>query len=328
MYRVQIAPEQVLWAEIRGSMRKAARGRQDFPAVGDWVLVSPQPGIDRLRIEHLLNRKSCLKRKQAGEGIDDQILAANVDTGFVVTSANAEFNVRRIQRYLTVIQDGGATAVVLLTKIDLTEDQGASYITELKDQAPSVAVIAMSTPKGLGLDQVREYLKPGQSVVLLGSSGVGKSTLANALLENEVLEVGEIRADDSKGRHTTTRRQLFQLSTGALLIDTPGMREIHLTDHDTGVAELYDEVEALTAHCKFSNCQHSTEPGCAIRSALSSGALTQETWAGYEKLKREAQFRRRKEDPAEAAREKNKWKKIHKEQKANYKARKKDSWDK
>ena len=239
------------------------------------------------------------------------MVAANVDVGFVVSSMNAELNVRRVERYLTMVWDSGARPVVLLTKSDLCEDVGG-MVAEVESVAAGVAVHAMSAINGEGLESVRAYLRPGVTAAAMGSSGVGKSTLINALAGQELLRTAGISVDGQRGRHTTTARQLVCLPGGAMVIDTPGMREMEAWDAEEGVGRTFEDIEALTAACRFTDCGHRTEPGCAVRGALEEGGLDPGRWASYQKLLREQAYQERREDPAALAAQRREWKAIHK----------------
>lgn len=265
-----------------------------WPAVGDWVAMEPLVGgpngastsAEHRLVQRVLPRRTAMVRRAPGDRErPSQVLAANVDVVFVVTSVNAEFNVRRLERYMTVAWESGATPVVLLSKSDLAVD-----IEDLRIQAesgaPGVEVIAVSSVTGQGLDEVRAHLGEGRTVVFTGSSGVGKSSVVNALAGAPLLDTGGIREDDARGRHTTTRRQLVRLADG-LLIDTPGLRELGVLDGE-GLSNAFEDVEALAAQCRFSDCSHRSEPGCAIRAAIAQGSLAADRLAAYQKLEREA----------------------------------------
>jgi ribosome biogenesis GTPase len=325
IYRIQVSLKQVLLGEVRGKFRHEANSREDFPAVGDWVLYHHLPQMDRARIEVLLQRRTCLIRKQAGLVSERQILAANVDMAFIVTSANDDFNLKRLQRYLTLVWDSGAKPVVLISKCELVED-----VQNLADQvttlSPGLDVHCVSAATGAGLESVVKYLTPGTTLILLGSSGVGKSTLVNLLMGRTVMNTKEIRESDERGRHITTGRHLFQLPGGALLIDTPGMRELQLMDHDEGLHTVFDDIEAWMSRCRFVDCQHLTEPGCALKAALLSGDLDDARLQDYLKLKREIAFQQRKENITDKLEAKSRWKKIHRQAKQH--SQQKKSWGK
>jgi ribosome biogenesis GTPase / thiamine phosphate phosphatase len=260
-----------------------------WPAVGDWVALDPghaaDDGAHRLIQRVLLRGSAVVRRSPTDRRLPAQVLAANVDVVFVVTSMNADFNLRRLERYLAVAWESGALPVILLSKSDLADD-AAGYRLAAGAVAPGVDVIAASVVTGEGLDLVRGYLGRGRTVVFMGSSGVGKSSIVNALAGEPLLDVAAIREDDARGRHTTTRRQLIRLADG-LLIDTPGLRELGVLDTE-GVSTAFDDVEGLAAGCRFNDCQHGSEPGCAVRAALRDGSLAADRFDAYTKLQREA----------------------------------------
>lgn len=261
-----------------------------WPAVGDWVALDPVAGggngAEHRLIQRVISRRTAVIRRSPGDRrMPSQVLAANVDVVFVVTSVNAEFNVRRLERYLTVAWESGATPVVLLSKADLADDLGAFLLTAAAT-APGVEVIPVSVVSGEGVEAVRGHLGVGRTVVFTGSSGVGKSSIVNALAGEPLLDTGGIRLDDARGRHTTTRRQLVRLADG-LLIDTPGLRELGVLDGE-GLSNAFEDVERLAAECRFTDCSHRSEPGCAVRAALADGTLQPDRLAAFQKLEREA----------------------------------------
>lgn len=274
-------------ASISGRFRYDTGGDPlAYPAVGDWVAVAVGVGGGTATIHGLLPRRSAIvRRAPADHSRASQTIAANVDIVFIVTSLNAELNLRRVERYLAVAWESGALPVVILSKADLDDDVLGHRIA-VESVAPGVEVIAASAVSGDGIEDVRAHLAPGRTVAFIGSSGVGKSTLVNALAGRELLGTAEIREDDARGRHTTTRRQLVSLAEG-LVIDTPGMRELALFDGD-GLASAFDDIEQAAAGCRFSDCRHESEPGCAIRAALASGVLDPGRFDAFRKLEREA----------------------------------------
>ncbi|MCL2401458.1 MAG: ribosome small subunit-dependent GTPase A [Oscillospiraceae bacterium] len=282
-------------AVLKGTFHHNAQAREDFPCVGDFVLLQYNDSGPSLIVQLLPRRTKFSRADFSGHApgyaktILEQVVAANFDYVFIITSLNQDFNVSRVVRYLTQARQSGGQPVVILTKADLREDSAAP-VAEIRNAAPDVPVHAISSLTGLGLDALDQYLQPGKTLVLLGMSGVGKSSLLNALMAQEVMSVKSIREDDSRGRHTTTHRQLFMLPSGAMVIDTPGMRELGLFGVDEGISEVFADVEDLFAHCRFSDCRHETEPGCAVRAALSDGSLPRERWARYAAQTRENQF--------------------------------------
>jgi ribosome biogenesis GTPase len=258
----------------------------NFPTVGDVVTIQVVPDGDSL-ITSTLERKSYFSRRDPDKGRGEQAVAANFDYCLIVASLNQDFNLRRIERYLAQTWDSGAVPVVVLTKADLVTEP-EKQVAAVEAIANFAEVIAVSTVTGAGLDRLEQYLQPGKTLVLLGSSGVGKSTLVNALAGSEMMTTAEIREDDAKGRHTTTHRQLLQLPNGALVIDTPGMRELGMWDAGTGLSSTFTDVEqVLDQGCRFSDCNHTGEPGCAVTAAIDSGELDQARWDNYLKLQKE-----------------------------------------
>lgn len=262
----------------------------DFPTVGDFVLLNYQVGSDSLIIATLPRHSFFSRRSKDKAGNVAQAVAANFDMIFIMTSLNHDFNLARLERYLTLAWQSGAVPIVVLTKLDLAEDYD-KQMDAVQRIAVGVDVIAVSAVTRQGFDSLTAYLQPGKTAVFLGSSGVGKSSLVNALLGESLMDVKTIREDDSRGRHTTTYRQLIMLPNGAMVIDTPGMRELGMWDVSTGLGEAFGDVEAVLAlGCKFTDCQHQTEPGCAVKTALASGNLSLERWQHYIKLKHEAKY--------------------------------------
>lgn len=273
------------WQRATG-YRKGKLAPEDRAAVGDWVLVDGR--VEAPRIVALLPRHSAIKRGAAGEHYRQQLIAANVDTVFVVCGLDADFNARRIERYLVLVQGSGATPVVVLTKADKAgADAVAAARAELAGlSAQEVAVLAVNAKDAASVDALAPWLTPGHSVVLVGSSGAGKSTLTNTLLGREHMKTAEVRAHDARGRHTTTHRALIPLPAGACLIDTPGMRELKPTGEED-IADSFEDIEALAAECRFRDCAHQREPGCAVRAALEAGTLDAGRYANFLKLRDE-----------------------------------------
>jgi ribosome biogenesis GTPase len=269
-------------------------GEGDLPVIGDWVAIAPRPDEQAATIHAVLPRRTVFSRKAPG-GQAGQIVAANVDLAFLVTSMNAEFNPRRLERYLALAWSSGARPVVVLTKSDVAVD-AAAIVTAAKEIAIGMPVIAVSVVTGDGLETLAGQIRPGETCVLVGSSGVGKSSLVNVFADQARMETSAIRESDARGRHTTTHRELVLLAGGGLLLDTPGMRELGLIDAESGLSRAFDDIEALVATCRFRDCGHGNEPGCAIRGALATGQLDEARWHGFTKLQRELAFAARKED--------------------------------
>ena len=280
---------------LSGRLKHQATSRGDLPAVGDWVVVRRRPDDPRGSIVAVLPRRSKFSRRMAGNVTDEQVVAANVNVVFVVTSLDADFSVRRIERYLLLARESGAAPVVLLTKPDLAKDIAAS-VAEVAAVAGDTPIHVLSPRFNEGMDQVAHYLTPGRTGALLGSSGVGKTTIINRLVGDEMRKTREVRESDAKGRHTTTHRELVVLPNGGLLIDTPGMREIQLWDADTGVQQTFDDIQQLAPGCHFTDCRHRDEPRCAVTAAVEAGQLPAERLQSYLKLQDELAFLSRQQD--------------------------------
>ncbi len=294
--------------ELSGRLRRDLVGTAR-PAVGDWVAVADDD--ERAIIHHLLDRRTAMVRRGAGPSAMPQTIAANVDRFCIVTSANRDLNVRRIERYLAVVWESGSTPVIVLNKVDLAGDV-APMLAQLEAAALGVPIVPVSAYTGEGLNELREQIGAGTTVAFVGSSGVGKSSLINRLLGREAQVINAIRDDDSRGRHTTTRRELIVLLGGGVLIDTPGMRELGLIEDSGGVDATFADIAEAAAACRFADCQHQTEPGCAVREAIASGVIGAERWESYRKLQREIAAYETRRDPTLAAEERRRWKVIHK----------------
>ncbi len=317
LYRV-LSERGELLAEVSGKLRFQALERQDFPAVGDWVVISARPHEQKATIHGILPRKSKFSRKTAGGTSEEQIVAANVDTIFLVNALNADFNLRRIERYVVTSWESGANPVIILSKADLCDDV-QEKIGQVETVAFGVPIHAISAEQNIGLEQLTPYLCEGKTIALLGSSGVGKSTITNSLLGQVKQEVQTIREGDDRGRHTTTHRELIVLDSGGILIDTPGMRELQLWDANEGLHQSFADIEELFENCRFRDCSHTKEPGCAVQGAISEGKLDKGRYASYVKLQKELAFLERKGNRRAALSEKAKWKQISSFQKKNNK---------
>ena len=303
-----LTAEGELRCDVAGRLYDEAASPADLPAVGDWVAVAARPEEAAGTVQAVLARRTKFSRKTAWQASEEQVLAANVDVALIVTSLNEDMNLRRLERYLTLAWESGATPVLVLTKADLADDVPA-VVAEVESVAFGAPVHAISSVTGEGLDELRAHLRPGVTAALLGSSGVGKSTLVNTLVGEELLETREIR-EDGKGRHTTTRRELIQLPGGALVIDTPGMREVQLWIADDGLEEAFSDVTELFEHCRFSDCAHESEPGCAVKEAIANGTLAPERWESYLKLQRELAHLDRRLDKRAQAEERKRWRAL------------------
>lgn len=316
MYRV--CGDDFEWlATVSGSYAFHTLHAIDYPAIGDWVLVEQLPGEEKCAIHQLLERKSVFTRKAAGREIEQQVVAANIDIVLLVMSLNDDFNARRLERYVVSAWDSGAVPVIVLTKADLCEER-EHYLQQVERVAFGVDCIVTSVVTNEGMEELQQTLAPGKTAALLGSSGAGKSSLTNALSANDHMKVSNIRDDDAKGRHTTTHRELVQLPSGACLIDTPGMRELHIWTEQDSLNTGFEDIEALAAHCRFRDCTHHNEPGCAVREAIDTGNLEADRLRNYFKLQKEVAFIERKAKSQEQLAEKRRSKKISKQLKAHY----------
>ncbi|MGI9170691.1 MAG: ribosome small subunit-dependent GTPase A [Caulobacteraceae bacterium] len=312
--------------ELRGQIagrlaREAEAG--GYPAAGDWVALAPGGPGETAVIHHVLARRTAFTRKAAGSAGGMQVVAANIDVAFVVAAMDGDFNPRRLERYLAAAWQSGAAPVVVLTKADLAADV-VGAVAAAEAAAPGVPVLAISSPTGRGLEVVRGHLAPGLTGVMVGPSGAGKSTLLNALVGAERMATGAVREADGRGRHTTSHRELIVLPGGGLLLDTPGMRELGLWESDAGVSATFHDIEILAARCRFGDCGHTNEPGCAVRAALESGLLDADRWRAFGKLRRELAFVEAKENPALRAVRRRRWIEITKAQRSGKRLRGKD----
>ena len=289
-----------LMAHTAGKLRHAATGPEALPAVGDWVGVRIS-SADRATIREVLPRRNCFSRKAAGDPTKQQVVAANVDSVLLVSGLDGDFNLRRVERYLVAAAESGAAPVIVLNKADVT-NCAEDAVRSIRSVAPDVPVHQTSCVDGHGLDQLEAYLGPGRTIALLGSSGVGKSTIINYLLGRDQQRTQAVRAQDSRGRHTTVHRELLVRAEGGVIIDTPGMRELQLWDTDSALESTFDAIERLADGCHFRNCQHRTEPGCAVREAVADGRLSAGRLEHYQQLHAErAVLNQRRDELAEMA---------------------------
>lgn len=281
-------------AVMSGALYYNTHDTSAAPAVGDWVAIRKSPEDDKAVIHGVLERKSSFSRSAAGRIAEEQIVATNIDTLFLAMALNRDFNLRRLERYLTLAWEGGARPVVVLTKTDLCSDP-AAYIRRAINTAPGVPVCAVCAATGEGIEQLDEYFTHGTTIAIVGSSGVGKSTLINALVGSDITGTGALRAYRDRGRHTTSARKLIVVEGKGVIIDTPGMRELRLWEGQDGLDQAFADIEQLAVSCRFKNCTHSGEPGCAIATAIDEGRIDDDRYHGYAKLRREIQHQAQKQ---------------------------------
>lgn len=310
-YRIQ-GEQGEAGAAIRGRLRQRTAEGHSLPAAGDWVVCLSERDSKKALVLEVLPRKSKFSRQAAGRRSQEQVVAANVDTVLLMSSLNNDFNLRRLERYLVLAWESGARPAIVLSKSDLcSADELQGCLSEAEAVACGVPIHPISALHRKGLEALDAYLSAGQTVALLGSSGVGKSTLANCLAGQDLLPVREIRAGDDRGRHATTQRQLIQLPQGGMLLDTPGMRELQLWEGRQGLSETFEDIESLARLCRFRDCSHQTEPDCAVQEALGQGQLDEGRWGSYQKLQREIRHSETRRDQKAALAEKQRIKRLH-----------------
>ncbi|WP_110113320.1 ribosome small subunit-dependent GTPase A [Bacillus sp. CGMCC 1.16541] len=321
LYRV-VTDQGELLAEVSGKFRFESLSRQMFPTVGDWVVIKPRWDEKKATIQAVLPRKSKFSRKVAGEKTEEQLVATNIDVLFIVVALNHDFNIRRIERYMIMAWESGAKPVIILNKADLCLDI-EEKLNEVENVAFGVPIHILSALNEESIPLLQQYAANGATIALVGSSGVGKSTITNRLIGKDVQYTQEVRDRDDRGRHTTTYRELMILPTGGCIIDTPGMRELQLWDASEGLQDVFEDIEHLASMCYFTNCRHQTEPKCAIKEAIEEGTLSEKRFQSYKKLQRELAYLAQKEDKAAAIQEKEKVKRkqIHKELKKKFNKR-------
>jgi ribosome biogenesis GTPase len=309
-YVVATEPGEVK-AAVSGRFRYDMTTAEDFPAVGDWVVLEPVDGEGSAVIHNVLPRATRFARPARGDSGGAQVVAANIDLVLIVTGLDHDFNLRRLERYLALAWSSGAEPVIVLNKADVCDDV-PGRVADVGVIAPGVTVRALSARDGTGIESLQPLLEAGKTIALLGSSGVGKSTIVNALLGYERQQTGDVRADDQRGRHTTTMRELLVMPSGALLIDSPGMRSVGMWEVEEGLTDAFADIEEFAAGCRFSDCTHNGEPGCAVQQAIVNGSLPAARLESQRKLARESAALAARTDPVARAAHRKRWTAIHK----------------
>lgn len=308
--------------EVSGKLLFVSESQSELPKVGDWVVISLFDENTKAVIHEVLPRRTKISRKGADRKTTEQVIAANIDTVFIVQALDDNFNINRLARYLVTVNQSGAKPVVILNKSDLCNDV-PDKISEMKKFDTDLEIFAVSASNNSGIEKLKESINKGETIAFVGSSGVGKSTLINVLLGSDKLKTNTIRENDSRGKHTTTRRELIVLQDGGILIDTPGMRELGLWNAENGLSQTFSEFEEYAAQCRFADCTHTHETGCAVLQAVKDGTITQQQYNNYLKLRKELKYLERKQDKFAELEEKKKWKNIGKEIKRYFKNHKK-----
>lgn len=310
-------------AEVTGRLMFAAQSRLDYPAVGDWVALQPFEQSHAI-IHHILPRRTVMSRKSSGREFSEQLIATNIDIVFIIQSLDHNYNLRRLERFLVVAKESGAEPVVLLSKTDLiSDDEVQQRITEVHSVSPGIKIIAYSAKTLTHIDDILQLIAPDTTVCFIGSSGVGKSTVINRLVGKELLKTNEVREEDSRGRHTTTHRQLIPLKNKGFVIDTPGMRELGVWSDSGGIEDIFPEIADRSGNCKFTDCTHTHEPGCAVIDAVTAGDVEQHRYDSYLKLRKEADFVAAKSDIRKKQERKSKEKQLGRVLKSYKKLKKK-----
>ena len=300
-----------LLGKLSGNFRFNCQSKGDYPTVGDWIAFKPSNHKGFVSIKGVLDRKSKFSRKVAGKVYDEQIIASNIDTIFIISGLDQDFNIRRLERYVILAAESNAEFVFILNKADLCKDTG-DIITQIKSLFPNISVYALSALNNQGLEQLNQYIKPGETIVFLGSSGVGKSTIINCLLGEEKLKTGHVSTYDGRGRHITSSKNIILLPGGGLVIDTPGLRELQILSSGDGLNNAFSDIEQISEKCKYRNCKHVNGPGCAVLTAVTEGIISEERLNNYQKLTREIDYNLSRQDTRFKNKRNKFWKNVSK----------------